>query len=641
MKEDHQINKTKAHKRLEEILGEEPQKEYARSPIKLKNLTIGDFSIILPLIRNVRTLYLSDSTISSFSELLNLDRCSYFYLDNVTFLNQDCTVISDFPAEIRFSNMSFDAGCLNGFHTSVDKGVKHLEIENCHIENIQELSNIEGLYSLGLDKITFTYKPKKIKQKSIRRIYISNSQFEDVSFIPFNKSVSDITFTNCRIGSFEGLSKFKKLEEITIDADTTVDDTEEQENPFNKGMICSFVQTEKLFVLKNVLSLKNYINQLDFTNFKEKTIDDLGKFEKVKILSFDKSKFYVDAFLPIAKQIKRIKTRDSVIKKNHCFKDYPNLASFEFMIHEENQIKSRNFSKLFPLKKQLKELKFYESVETAATYPIEQFTALESLKIGYEVSLQTTESILTLNKLKKLEIRIEKTKKTFDLGRLKKLEFLNIYCESNARYTGFEHLKRLKSLDISSDKKFDINTLPKMKSLKRLSFYSHEDCAVKGLSQFPNLEFLKLERIKNLQLKTLKKLKVLDLQSSRIKNFSSFETLPSLEKLDLSTIQNNINLKGISKFPNLKWLTLLESGEVDDISGLEPLKKLERLDLYKTKVTDVRVLNSLPNLKEANLAVQNAGELNLKSQLNRPEIAIYCGLPIINLWIWEKDEFGI
>ncbi|MDR6920179.1 hypothetical protein [Chryseobacterium sp. 2987] len=629
-------------KKIEEILDITSQ-EGGKKPapirrLELKDVTIDDFSKFLPYLSRLTTLYLTNCIIPSFSDLLKLEHCHYFYLDHVTFRNYDSTVIRDFPGEIRFSNMSFDASCLRGLHTSVDKVVKELTIINCHIDNIQELSNIEDLYSLSLHKITFTYKPKKIKQGSIRSIHISDSRFDDVSFIPFDQSVSDISFNNCWIGSIAGLLGFKKLEEIGIDTDTTVEDTEEHENPFNKKISCHFATGEKPFSLKNVLSLKNYINQLHFTGFKEKTIDNLGKFEKVDRLLFDESRFYADAFLPIARQIRRVEMSNSVIKKHTYFKHFPNLTSFEFRCHEDNHIQSRNFSRLLPLKDQLKELDFYESLESPAAYPVGQFTALETLKMGAEVSVETAESVLTLKKLKKLELNVEKTKQTFDIGSLKKLEFLIF--NSRVGFTGFEHLKRLKSLEIVNESKFDITTFPKMKSLKRLNFYGHNG-KIKGLNLFPNLEFLQIHAAGRLELKTMKKLKVLDLQSSKMKDFSSFEILPALEKLDLSNLQDKMNLRGVSKFPNLKWLTLLESYEIDDISGLEPLKKLERLDLYRTKVTDVRVLNTLPNLKEVNITVENYGELNLESQLDRPEIAIYSGLPLRNLWIWEKDEFGI
>ncbi|REC61017.1 hypothetical protein DRF65_18470 [Chryseobacterium pennae] len=643
MKED-QVNITqKTDEEIKQILGINPE-EACKKPdfirrLKLKDLIIDDFSRFLPYLSELRTLYLTNCTIINFSELLKLAHCNYFYLDNVTFRNSDCHTIREFPYEMRFSNMNFDACGLNGLHAAGSrKGYKHFEIENCHIDNIQELNNIEGLSALMLDNITFTWYPKKIKEKSVRRISISNSQFDDVSFIPFKKSVEDIEFINCQIGSIAGLSEFKKLEEIEIDTGTTVEDMKEQGNPSNKELTCCFfVKEEKSINLKNVQTLKNYINHFHFTNFKGKTIEGLREFEKVNKLSLDDSTFYVDAFLPIAKQIKSVNVSDSVIKKQNYFSDFPNLTCFELSYHGESNIKSRNFSKLLPLKNQLKELFFYESVEVAATYPIKQFKALESLKIGYEVSVKTTESIMKLKKLKKLSVSTEKTKTIFDVGNLKKLEFLIF--NSRARFTGFEHLKRLKSLEIINDRIFDVKTLPKMKSLKRLRFSAY-NCKVKGLSRFPNLEFLKLQGVKELQLKDLKKLKVLDLQNSEIKDFSSFGNLPSLEKLDVSVLQNKINLKGISKFPNLKWLTFSESMELDDISGLEPLKKLERLDLLHTRVTDVRMLNSLPNLKDVNIAVWDA-DVDLESQLDRPEIAIYCGLPTRNLCIWERDEFGI
>jgi len=331
MKEDHQTDKiSESYKKLKEILGEEPSEDYAKARIKLKNLTIDDFSVIFPLIRNIRTLDLSDSTISNFSELLKLDDCNYFYLDNVSFINNDSNIIKDFPYEIHFSNMSFDAECLNGLRASrPKKGYKYFKIQNCHIDNIQELGNIEGLSKLVLDEITFTHHPRKIKEKSIRRIDISDSQFEDISFIPFKKLVKNIDFTNCRIGSLKGISKFEKLEEIGFDTNTEIEDTEELKNAFVKEVVCSFVKGKKPFSLKNVLSIKNYIHQFEFVNFKEKTIDYLREFKKVQSLSFDRSEFYVDAFLPIANQIQKVKMRDSEIKKHNYFSYYNNLKSFE------------------------------------------------------------------------------------------------------------------------------------------------------------------------------------------------------------------------------------------------------------------------------------------------------------------------
>jgi Leucine-rich repeat (LRR) protein len=136
----------------------------------------------------------------------------------------------------------------------------------------------------------------------------------------------------------------------------------------------------------------------------------------------------------------------------------------------------------------------------------------------------------------------------------------------------------------------------------------------------------------------MEKLEILDLDNSSINEFSKIETQPNLEKLDLSSQNEDIDLKEIYKFPNLKVLNLMET-DASDISGLEPLKKLEYLDLYYTYVSDVSVINTLPNMKEINLATFS--KVNLESQLDRPEIAVYVGLPTKYLSIWKKDEFGI
>ncbi|NOQ73413.1 MAG: hypothetical protein GQ574_15515 [Crocinitomix sp.] len=61
--------------------------------------------------------------------------------------------------------------------------------------------------------------------------------------------------------------------------------------------------------------------------------------------------------------------------------------------------------------------------------------------------------------------------------------------------------------------------------------------------------------------------------------------------------------------------------------------------MYYTEVSDVRVLNTLPNLKGVNLATYT--NHNLEEQLDKPEIAVYCGLPSRYLYIWERDEFEI
>lgn len=94
-REDSQINKPleieEEIKKIEEILGiaseEEDKKSNSITRLKLKDVIIDDFSKFSPYLSKLRTLDLTNCTISCFSELLKLEHCNYFYLDNVTFRN--------------------------------------------------------------------------------------------------------------------------------------------------------------------------------------------------------------------------------------------------------------------------------------------------------------------------------------------------------------------------------------------------------------------------------------------------------------------------------------------------------------------------------------------------------------------------
>ena len=605
--------------------------------LRLDNVTIDDFAALVPYLERLRYLEINDSTIPNFAQLLRFNYAD-LRLNRVVFQNNNCDIAGDMPWHMQFSNMKFDATCLQCFQNNNIKGFKQVEFKNCHIDNIQEIGDLEYISLLILDKITFTHQPKQVAKKATRRLIISNSSFEEVAFLPFSASLENIDFSNCQIGSIAGLTEFPMLKEIRIDSDTTIEDRVVYENTSGKKMACVFTQAKQPLDLRVLTSLQNYLDTLQLSDYQEKTIDFIEIFKRVKHLAFDQSTVYVDALLPIAKQIETIGFSRSTIKKYKYFGYFKNLTSFESENYEEDNQGLRTFKKILPLKDQLKVLNIRESQKINAPHLIKAFTALESLKIAYDVPIQTVEYILTLKSLKKLSLSVEDKPCTLSLENLKSLEALILRTEGH--FTGFEHLQKLKSLKMgsfASESTMDVNALPRIESLQRLNLESY-DCEIKGLEQFPNLEALKIKGSPKVKLGRLEYLKVLSLENSAIEDFSLFETLPHLEKLDLSSMQNKVNLADLYKFPSLKYLTFLES-KIDDLAHLEPLKKLEYLDLYSTFISDVRVLNTLPNLKEVNLSTGSGQPL--ETQLDNPEVAIYCGLPTIYIWIWEKDEFGI
>lgn len=629
------------------------RKEWIES-LSLDNVVIEDFSKLLPYLKNLTHLKIKNSTIPNFSQLLHL-RYSDLRLDNVVFRNHDCEVMGLIPRHLLFFNMNFDANALKCFQkTKIRSFIRQFEFTNCHIDNIQEFNDLEPISLLILDNITFTHSPRKTSPKKTRRLEIENSKFEDLSFLPFQDSLESINFVNCQIGSIAGITEFPKLEKLAFDSDTSIKDKSILENSADKVMLCTITQEKKPLDLSIIHSLKNYIHELHLDKYAEKRIDFIEEFTNIKHLAFQESKVYIDAFLPIAKQIESISFRISTIENAQAFSEFKNLMRLQTFNSKEDCEGLESLKNLFPLKNQVKELDIYETNRLKDTHLIQEFSALESLKIGYDISIQTAEYILTLQNLKKLSFRIETEEEedenkekqegkvqTLNLKNLKQLEYLSLDT-GIVNVIGFEHLQKLKSFKIEeeiSTETIDVNTLPKLESLQRLNIESYE-YEIKGLAQFPNLEYLKIKGSPKITLSKLEHLKVLDLENSCIEGFATFEELPNLEELGLSSIQPAISLTDVCKFPNVKLLTLLESDIKDnDISYVASLKKLEYLDLYSTGVSDVGVLNMLPNLKEVNLATGT--EENLEAQLEKPEIIIYCRLPSVCIWIWEEDEFGI
>lgn len=605
--------------------------------LRLDDVVIDDFSKLLPYLSDLHSFELVNSTIPNFSVLLNLS-CYNFDLDNVTFKNNNCDIIGKIPGHLQFFNMKFDAAVLRCFKKTNILGFVQVEFKNCHIDNIQYLDDIEPISLLILDWITYTYKPKKSSKKKTRRLSIYNSKLKDLSFLPFKKSLGNLEFENCKIGSLNGLAELPKLRSFSIDSDTRIKDKTVLENKNNQKIYCEINQAKRAVNLEMIVPLKNHINDLGFTNFKGKSIDFIGEFKKIKQLSFEDSDVYIDAFLPIAGQIKTISFRNVKVKKYSAFKHFKKLRKLEINNHGDDGRNLRSYKKIYPLKNQLKVLDICDFEKIKDGHLMADFKSLESLKVGYSIPVKTAEYILTLKNLKRLSLSTNYKKGALNLEKLKNLEYLIL--DTDMKFVGFEYLKKLKSLRIGEDMSspnVDINSLPEMKHLKRLNVTNYE-CKLKGIQQFPNLEYLRIKGAEKIKIQRHEKLKVLDLTNSKVSSLLKIEELPNLEKLDLSHMYCELSLEGMHKFPNLKELSLSET-DISDISHLEPLKKLELLDLYYTAVTDARVLNTLPSLKEVNVATYNSVEL--EKQMDKPNLAVYCGMPRIYLSIWWEDEFGV
>jgi len=214
---------------------------------------------------------------------------------------------------------------------------------------------------------------------------------------------------------------------------------------------------------------------------------------------------------------------------------------------------------------------------------------------------------------------LDKEDKKITIDDLKKVD--ELYIEEVRKLDGIEHLKNLKKLEISCE---DINDLSKLGVLTNLEILQIYDIKGNDLSFLKNLKKLKELYISSedemnfeplLYLKDLKKLKI---SNNNLENIDSIGMLSSLEELDLSNdivsaIKNNIkDLKGLKGLIHLKKLNLSYNLQIENLSDIECLTKLEELNISFCRVNDFKPLEKLKNLKVLNADDNLAYDIEIK-----------------------------
>lgn len=334
-----------------------------------------------------------------------------------------------------------------------------------------------------------------------------------------------------------------------------------------------------------------------------------------------------------------------------------------------------NFDALSPVFKTVKKLEIWWGCtfnEENLAENLTKFRALEQLSVTI-TSVKTANDILCLENLNMLSIWIKLDPETqpentyiLNVSALQNLHNLSLSCISNSENNGNKfiiegigHLKNLKELCLECDCQLeieelseltqlskltlyevDIQSIPKVESLKTLSsshrYLDEFNCAGK----FPNLENLKIEGFPSINIGQLNKLKILVMgaRDFDLENATCFDHVPNLEQLSLTWCDIFV-VKKIGQLKNLKFLDLSENLELVNIDELETLKALEKLNLYDNKISDIRVLNKLPNLKQVGLAGNNIGRQEVAEQLDKPEIAYFMGRPHVPFIVGGSQIF--
>lgn len=655
------------YKKEQENVYESYRNEYI-TKLSLQNIAIEDINSLQLVSGRLYSLSLSNCSIGNICGLMNFKNLRTLKLDNVTVNNIDdiignpnCT-----PYEGRLRDVWLTHTTVEDLRVllPVSIALEYLHIAHCHIGHFYELNLFPQLKTLSLNKVTISQTrdnlPITVSSNKLTNLQLKNMAIDDLDFFqPISTNLINLSLKACCIGNIHALCQCSKLETLTIDSATTVKDCNLPTQPTNASFVlkeCDIDCSEAPFDLQKLTAIAPYIKSINFDHYNVLHTECLKHFTQTKELSFRESVMPPHDFLPIAGQITHLSLKESGIKKSAGLQYFTQLQ--HLYIDNDNPEKGlRSFKKLLPLKDWLKSFRLWED-DIQDLELIRHFSALKSLYFASSVSTTVAEQVFSLDSLKKLYINIDSEKEhSFDLKGLPHIEVLllngdidyplsfsgleGLHCLEwlelayGCKAEGLHHLTKLSHLSIGNAT--DVNQIPTIKTLKILELNVSKDYEILGLEQFPNLERLRIDQTNKIRLGKLDKLRVLDISDFNGENIDFLGQVPNLEKLNLS-YHTLSAVTGLDKLPKLQTLDL--SGVcLQNLDGLSQLKNLRFLNLYGNEIADIQVLNQLTSLEEVNLADNNLNEEEIRLQLNKPEIAIFCYLPVVPFFIWDTVHF--
>lgn len=158
-------------------------------------------------------------------------------------------------------------------------------------------------------------------------------------------------------------------------------------------------------------------------------------------------------------------------------------------------------------------------------------------------------------------------------------------------------LPGLRELYIASNNIGEVpDEFQKLSKLIILDISANGLCDVSGVNRVPSLIELKLSSNKIIttpDFYNLKNLQILDLSGNALYDYNPTSIMESVIELNLSSNALD-NLEFIDKFPSLEKLNVAMN-PYNSLLGIEKCKTLESLDIRYTNITDVMMLQSLPN----------------------------------------------
>ncbi|MDW3193809.1 MAG: COR domain-containing protein [Cytophagales bacterium] len=321
--------------------------------------------------------------------------------------------------------------------------------------------------------------------------------------------------------------------------------------------------------------------------------------------------FNIDAL----KHLKNLKKLD--LSNCHDILDYysiSNLKQLEYLTLDENRLTDINF--------------------------IEGLNRLRSLSLSQN-NFDDIEVLKTLPDLEVLDLKFNRVFESKHIGYLQRLRTLNFGDNNLSTFNPSRKLSSLQTLNLERNNLEDLRFIERTPNLRSLNLDNNQFSSVNRIANLSKLEVLELNYnnvsntnflpdLHNLQYFSAysnqieylsedyssNQLLELNLGGNPLKSLSFLKQLPKIKSLYLhGTNTSNIDLSRQKELEDL----ILGDNNIDDISFLDQLNKIEVLNLSNNQITDISPLKNLKGLVELNLSYNKIVNIDHVNSLTRLE----------------------
>lgn len=521
----------------------------------------------LAIMRNIETLDLSGTGITSFSSLKTITNLKELYLKN----NGISNVSSIYDLE---------------------------NLEYVNLDN-NKISNISGIVKTKTsDGVTVIEKVLKAKQISMK-----NNQISDISYLSFMDEIDYLDLSENKIQNINPIEKFSFSKGLNLknqQVDMAVFKKSNNENQY--------------IILYNILqSAKNPSSKAYNVNARYTTVG-----VEINSNSRYQSYPYINAIITPDKTAKdelSVTIHGGVTDGSTInFKISTSTSAIDSILFKDENLDKAIYEDLVDRKRTtdyIARAPLIINISRSSIASIRDFqlTPEAGCEIEDLTGLSNFSNLTTLNLANN---HISNDNEIKYLKNLTTLNFANNRLNNN--YTSIEELYSLQNLNLDGNNIQSLDSINKLltnindnkKSLKlvNLSLSNNKLTDISVLSNISTLTNLYLanNNIANIEpLKTNTSLKILDISGNQISDISALSNLPSLHTLNAS---NNI-IRNINPISSLTLYTLdLSSNVISDISVLQDQTSLETLKINNNRIEDISAIESLLIKNEFNAKQQ-------------------------------------